>query len=75
MGGEGGVGGGYVLSNQVEETMKMVNDGGFSSQVNNELVEQMKKISEKGRLIQIIHTRVGPGPQVIDAEPESFWEV
>jgi diphosphomevalonate decarboxylase len=75
VGGEGGVGGGYVLSNQVEETMKMVNDGGFSSQVNNELVEQMKKISEKGRLIQIIHTRVGPGPQVIDAEPESFWEV
>lgn len=73
VGGSGGVGGGYVLSSQVEETMQMVH-ADVPSANNTELVEKMKSISEKGRLIQIIHTRVGPGPRVIDAETETFWE-
>jgi diphosphomevalonate decarboxylase len=68
----GGEGSGYVLSSQLEATMKLV-DAGVPN-VKPELVQQMCNIAEAGRLIQVIHTRVGPGPQVVDAETGAFWE-
>jgi diphosphomevalonate decarboxylase len=73
VGGSGGSGGGYVLSSQAGEAMKMVSEN-VPTANNSELVEKMKSNAEDGRLIQIIHTRVGPGPQVVDAETETFWE-
>ena len=69
----GGEGSGYVLSSQLDETMQLVKDD--VSTINNvELVTKMKEICEAGRLIQVIHTRVGPGPQVVEGETEAFWE-
>ena len=36
-------------------------------------VAAMRERSETGQLLQMIHTRVGPGPQIVPTE-EKWWE-
>jgi len=68
----GGEGSGYVLSSQLEATQALLENG--IPDVHPDLVQQMRDIGDAGRLLQVIHTRVGPGPQVVEAETETFWK-
>jgi diphosphomevalonate decarboxylase len=62
---------GYLLSSQAEETGKRVAAGVPAAPP--AAVAAMRERSDAGQLLQMIHTRVGPGPQVVATE-EKWWQ-
>ena len=62
---------GYLLSSQAEEARSRLAAGIPGAPPS--AVAAMRERSEAGQLLQMIHTRVGPGPQIVNTE-EKWWE-